>query len=75
MRILPTSVDTASDEFRDNRDAMRRLERNLQARLELARAGGGEHATRRHRDQGKLTVRDRLSHLLREHMRGPGNNN
>ena len=64
MRVLPTSVDTASDEFRANRDAMRRLERDLQARLEQARAGGGERATRRHRDQGKLPVRDRLTHLL-----------
>jgi len=64
MRVLPTSVDTTSTEFRANRDATRRLERDLQGRLERARAGGGEQATRRHRDQGKLTVRDRLAHLL-----------
>ena len=64
MRVLPTSVDTASDEFRANYDAMRRLERDLEARLEQARAGGGEQATRRHRNQGKLPVRDRLTHLL-----------
>ena len=42
MRVLPTSVDTASDEFRANRDAMRRLEHDLQARLKQAREGGGE---------------------------------
>ena len=64
MRVIPTNVDTASDEFRANRDAMRRLERDLQARLERARDGGGERATRRHRDLGKLPVRDRLNHLL-----------
>ena len=64
MRVLPTRVDTTSDEFRTNREAMRRLERNLQARLEQARAGGGEQATRRHRELGKLPVRDRLTHLL-----------
>ncbi|MCH7746947.1 MAG: methylcrotonoyl-CoA carboxylase [Acidobacteria bacterium] len=64
MRVLPTSVDTTSTEFRANRDATRRLERDLQGRLERARAGGGEQATRRHRDLGKLTVRDRLAHLL-----------
>ncbi len=64
MRVLPTSVDTTSTEFRANRDATRQLERDLQGRLERARAGGGEQATRRHRDLGKLTVRDRLAHLL-----------
>ena len=64
MRVLPTSVDTASDEFRANQEAMRRLERDLEARREHARAGGGEQATHRHREQGKLPVRDRLTHLL-----------
>ncbi len=64
MRVLPTSVNTTSDEFRANRDAMRRLERDLQRRLEQARAGGGERATQRHRDQGKLPIRERLPHLL-----------
>ena len=64
MPVLPTAVDTASDEFRANRNAMRRLERDLETRLERARAGGGERATRRHRDQGKLPVRDRLTLLL-----------
>ena len=64
MRVLPTNVDTASDDFRAGQEAMRRLERDLEARLERARAGGGEQATQRQRDQGKLPVRDRLTHLL-----------
>ena len=64
MRVLPTSVDTAGEEFRANQDAMRRLERDLETRLEQARTGGGEQATDRHRSQGKLPVRDRLTHLL-----------
>ena len=64
MRVLPTSVDTASAEFRANRDAMRQLDQDLEARRERARAGGGDPATTRHRDHGKLPVRDRLTHLL-----------
>jgi acetyl-CoA carboxylase carboxyltransferase component len=64
MRVLPTNVNTASDAFRANLDAMHRLETDLQARLEQAREGGGERATGRHRGLGKLPVRDRLNHLL-----------
>ena len=64
MRALPTSIDPTSSEFRANQEAMRRLEDDLAARRARARAGGGDQATRRHRDQGKLPVRDRLTHLL-----------
>ena len=64
MRVLPSSVDTGSDEFRTNLESMRSLERELETRRQRARHGGGERATRRLRDQGKLPVRDRLAHLL-----------
>ena len=64
MRILPTSVDTRSDEFRANLRAMQTLERDLEARRARARAGGGEAAVRRHAEQGKLPARERLTRLL-----------
>ena len=64
MRILPTSIDTRSEEFRANLRAMETLERDLEARRARAREGGGEPATRRHSEQGKLPVRVRLTHLL-----------
>ena len=64
MRVLPSNVDTASEEFRANAAAMRTLERELETRRAHARDGGGEPARQRHRDQGKLPVRDRLTHLL-----------
>ena len=64
MRVLPSNVDTASEEFRANAAAMRTLERELETRRARARDGGGEPARQRHRDQGKLPVRDRLTHLL-----------
>ncbi|MEO2198742.1 MAG: carboxyl transferase domain-containing protein [bacterium] len=64
MRVLPTSIDTASDEFRVNEAAMRQLEGELEARRAQARQGGDEAAHRRHRDRGKLSVRERLAQLL-----------
>ena len=64
MRILPTGVDTRSEEFRANLRAMQALERDLEARRARAREGGGEAAARRHAEQGKLPVRDRLTRLL-----------
>ena len=64
MRILPTSIDIRGEEFRANRRAMEALERDLEARRARAREGGGEAATRRHAEQGKLPVRERLDRLL-----------
>src|SRR5439155_22863559 len=40
------------------------LEAKLKARLAAARAGGGEEAQRRQREQGKLPVRERVDRLL-----------
>ncbi|HEY8017887.1 MAG TPA: carboxyl transferase domain-containing protein [Actinomycetota bacterium] len=43
---------------------MRGLVEDLRVRLEVARAGGGESATARHRERGKLLVRERIDALL-----------
>ena len=64
MRILPTTIDTKSDDFKANQAAMRELERDLANRRARVREGGGERAMTRHRDRGKLPVRERLTHLL-----------
>ena len=64
MRTLPTSVDTGSEEFRANLRATEALERDLAGRRARAREGGGEAAARRHAEQGKLPVRERLDRLL-----------
>jgi acetyl-CoA carboxylase carboxyltransferase component len=43
---------------------MGELETELKARLAAARAGGGDEAQRRQREQGKLPVRERVERLL-----------
>ena len=64
MSVLESHVDPASAEFRDNAARMDQLVAELGERLRAARAGGGEEAVRRHREQGKLLVRDRIEKLL-----------
>ena len=43
---------------------MERLVADLRARLDRARQGGDERSVKRHREQGKLLVRERLERLL-----------
>src|SRR5688572_15197991 len=40
------------------------LSAELRERLAAAREGGGERARERHRERGKLPVRERIDHLL-----------
>ncbi len=64
MDILPTHVDPQSDQFKANAERMRGLVAELRERLAAARQGGGTKYLQRHREQGKLLVRDRLDKLL-----------
>src|SRR5512146_201328 len=64
MSVLESHVDAASAEFRANAAQMDGLVAQLRERLAAARAGGGEDAQRRHREQGKLPVRERIERLL-----------
>jgi acetyl-CoA carboxylase carboxyltransferase component len=61
---LESQIDPASPTFRENHAHMERLLVDLRERLAAARAGGGEEAVRRHREQGKLLVRERIERLL-----------
>jgi len=67
MDILESHVDTRSDLFRGNHDRMTALVAELRERTAEAREGGGARYLQRHRDQGKLPVRERIERLL-----GPG---
>jgi acetyl-CoA carboxylase carboxyltransferase component len=64
MRALPTAVQPTSDGFRANRDRMRALVRELNDRVSRAAGGGGPKALERHRQQGKLPVRERIARVV-----------
>jgi len=59
-----TRLDTNSESFRANHEAICALLQEVEAQLELARAGGGERSVARHRQRGKLLVRERIELLL-----------
>src|SRR5437899_2869871 len=64
MVTLDTHVDPADPTFQSNRDRMLQLVAELRERLSGARDGGGAKYVERHREQGKLPVRDRMDRLL-----------
>ena len=64
MDTWKTRIDPASPEFRENREAMLALISEIEAQLEVARAGGGERSVLRHKERGKLLVRERVELLL-----------
>src|SRR5688500_5380614 len=64
MQILESQTRTESPEFGANRDQMTTLVAELRGRLDRIRLGGGERYLQRHREQGKLPVRERIAGLL-----------
>ena len=64
MELLATQIQRGSPEFSANRTHLAQLVADLTARIERARQGGDERSVKRHRDQGKLLVRERLDRLL-----------
>ena len=64
MPVLESHIDKDSAEFRENAAHMDGLVADLKQRLQAARAGGGEEALKRQRDQGKLLTRERVEKLL-----------
>jgi acetyl-CoA carboxylase carboxyltransferase component len=64
MVVLDTHIDTADPVFRANRDRMQHLVDDLSGHLSRVRDGGGGKYIERHREQGKLPVRDRVDRLL-----------
>jgi len=64
MDVVRSRVDTGSESFRRNRQDMLALLAEVEAQLALARAGGGERSVARHRERGKLLIRERIELLL-----------
>lgn len=64
MQVIETRVDTSSDEFKQNQESMQALVADLKAELHRARSDRSEKAQKRHTEQGKLPVEERLNRLL-----------
>lgn len=66
MTVLTTAVDTSSDEYRANRDAMLAQLAVVAKEHDAAIAGGGPKYMERHRARGKLLARERIELLIDE---------
>jgi 3-methylcrotonyl-CoA carboxylase beta subunit len=67
MALLTTRLDPNSDEAHGNADAMQALVRDLRSRTAAVAergAAGDERSIARHRERGKLPVRERIDLLL-----------
>lgn len=64
MSILESRLNPNGAEFQANREQMKALLQDYQARLEQVQQGGGPEARKRHESRGKLFVRDRVRALV-----------
>src|SRR2546426_6144931 len=64
MDIIESHIRTDSPEFAENYARMTGLAAELRKRLSNVRKGGGPRYLQRHREQGKLPVRERIDKLL-----------
>jgi acetyl-CoA carboxylase carboxyltransferase component len=64
METLPSSLDSSSFDFQQNSRHHQSLADELRQRLARVREGGGEKYRKRHEQQGKLFVRERIERLL-----------
>ena len=64
MEVLETHLDSSSSDFAANRERMEGLVRELREKSDTARQGGGPKYIERHREQGKMPVRERIASLL-----------
>ncbi|HVQ14417.1 MAG TPA: hypothetical protein VMS40_12540, partial [Vicinamibacterales bacterium] len=64
MVVLDTKVDPSDAVFEANRERMQQLVTELREWTKIVRMGGGSKYLERHREQGKLPVRERIDALL-----------
>lgn len=64
MDIIESHLDPQDERFLQHAQINRTLVAELRERLARVRQGGGPRYQQRHRDQGKLFVRDRIDKLL-----------
>ena len=61
---IQSTIDTGSDEFRENAAWMRGMVGELREREAVVRAGGGARSVDRHHSRGKLLARERIERML-----------
>lgn len=66
MAKLSTTIDTNSELFQQNFEAMSKKVAELRATIETIQQGGDDKARQRHQEQGKLLPRERIRHLIDE---------
>ncbi len=64
MAVIKSTVQTTSDDFVANENAMRGAIEEVEAAVASAMTGGGEAAQARHTGRGKLLPRERVARLL-----------
>ncbi len=64
MKIIKSQLDTRSETFRANTEAMDALVADLHEKVAWVKRGGGESARHRHLSRGKLLPRERIRALL-----------
>jgi acyl-CoA carboxylase subunit beta len=62
--VLPTSIDIRSPQYLANREAMQVLLDEVNAQQQAGVVAGGERYIARHRERGKLLVRERMELLV-----------
>ena len=63
MDVLESKIDAASEEFRRRRESMESLVAGLREETEKTRRGCGPRYEKRHREHGKLLVRELIETL------------
>ena len=64
MTIIESKLDPSSDDYRDNHEYMTALVADLHDKVDTLLQGGGPKLIEKHRQRGKLFVRDRIEMLL-----------
>jgi len=64
LNRIESKINTRSDEFKTNREAMLKLVAQLRERLDKIKQGGPPQHVERHKKRGKLTARERIEGLL-----------
>lgn len=62
--VIENTIETNSDEFKDNARRMDVLTNKLRTDVDRIKQGGGEEARKRHLSRNKLLPRDRIDSLL-----------